>query len=64
MNRDLMYNADRRSLQFIDGIHDFINVVEANKKWDFISIFPQGWRKWEHDRNLKKHDENPLLVLG
>jgi hypothetical protein len=30
MNRQWMYNADRRSQEFIEGVHDFISVAKAN----------------------------------
>ena len=29
-----MYNADRRSKEFIDGVHYFLSVAKANKKAD------------------------------
>ena len=33
-----MYNADRHSQDFIEGVHYFLGVVEANK-WDgFIEL--------------------------
>jgi hypothetical protein len=31
-----MYNADRRSKEFIDGLHYFLDVVEANKQNGFM----------------------------
>src|SRR6185295_8575494 len=32
MDRQWMYNADRRSKEFIDGLHYFLSVAEANKQ--------------------------------
>src|SRR4029078_11947490 len=32
MDRQWMYNADRRSKEFIYGLHYFLSVAEANKK--------------------------------
>jgi hypothetical protein len=31
-----MYNADRRSNEFIDGLHYFLDVAEANKQNGFM----------------------------
>ena len=31
-----MYNADRRSKEFIDGLHYFLSVAEANKQNGFM----------------------------
>ena len=31
MDRQWMYKADRRTKEFIDGLHYFLNVSEANK---------------------------------
>ena len=36
MNRHWMYNADRRSPEFISGVHSFISVAEANKRDGFM----------------------------
>jgi hypothetical protein len=30
MNQQWMYNVDRRSLEFIRGVYDFLNVAKAN----------------------------------
>ncbi|MCW2477495.1 hypothetical protein J5067_23170, partial [Candidatus Symbiopectobacterium sp. NZEC151] len=35
MDRQWMY-ADRRSKEFIDGVHYFLRVAEANRKRGFI----------------------------
>ena len=32
MNRQWMYNADRRSKEYVDGMHSFLEVAKANKK--------------------------------
>ena len=39
MDRQWMYNADRRSNEFIEGLHYFLSVAEANKQNDFM-CFP------------------------
>ena len=36
MDRQWMYNADRRSKEFIDGLHYFLSVAEANKQNSFM----------------------------
>ena len=36
MNRQWMYNADRRSNEFIEGLHYFLSVAEANKQNGFM----------------------------
>jgi len=36
MDCQWMYNADRRSQEFIDGLHYFLNVTEANKLNGFM----------------------------
>ena len=36
MSRQLMYMTDRRSMEFIDGVHKFIKVAEKHKYGGFI----------------------------
>ena len=36
INRQWMYNADRRSLEFMRGMHDFLNVAKANTRNGFM----------------------------
>ena len=36
MNRQWMYNTDRRSLEFIRGVQEFINVAKANTRDGFM----------------------------
>ena len=36
MNRQWMYNADRRSPEFMRGVHDFLNVAKENMSNGFI----------------------------
>ena len=36
MDRQWMYNADRRSKEIIDGLHYFLFVAEANKQNGFM----------------------------
>ena len=36
MNRQWMYNADRRSMEFINGVHEFIDVAKKHKHGGFF----------------------------
>ena len=36
MDRQWMYKADRRTKKFIDGLHYFLNIAEANKQNGFM----------------------------
>jgi len=36
MDRQWMYKADRRTKEFIDGLHYFLNIAEANKQNGFM----------------------------
>ena len=36
MNRQWMYNADRRSMEFIDGMHKFIEAAKKHKYDGFV----------------------------
>ena len=36
MNRQWMYNMNRRSPEFIRGVHEFINVAKANMRNGFM----------------------------
>ena len=41
MTRDWMYNADRCSKQFIDGVHYFLRVADENKWMDsYVAYVP------------------------
>jgi hypothetical protein len=35
-SRHWMYNVDRRSQEFIDGVHCFLRVADANKRDSFM----------------------------
>jgi hypothetical protein len=54
-----MYNADRRSKEFIDGLHYFLDVVEANKQNGFMCC-PCGDCK-----NKKDYSSSyPIIFVG
>ena len=36
VTRNWMYNADRRSEEFINGMHYFLSVAETNKRDGFM----------------------------
>ena len=36
MNQHWIYNADRRSQEFMDGVHSLLRVAEANKRDGFM----------------------------
>ena len=36
MSRQCMYMADRRSKEFMDGVHEFIEVAEKHKYGGFV----------------------------
>ena len=38
MSRQWMYMADRRSMEFIDGVHEFIEAAEKTQVWQFRSL--------------------------
>ena len=52
------YNADRHSQEFIDGVHDFIGVVEANT-WNNYMCFPcvlyKNVKDYASSRTLHEH---------
>ena len=39
MDRQWMYKADRRTKEFIDGLHYFLNVAETNKQNGFMAAY-------------------------
>jgi hypothetical protein len=58
MNRQWMYNADRRYKEFIDGLHYFLDVAEANKRNDFMCcpcIHCQNKKDYSSSRTLRSH---------
>jgi hypothetical protein len=58
MTRHWMYNADHRSHEFIDGVHYFLSVAEANK-WDGFMCCPcilcKNLKEYASSRSLHSH---------
>ena len=58
MTRHWMYNADRRSKEFIDGVHYFLRVAEKNKRDGFIycpCALCQNLKEYSSSRNIHSH---------
>jgi hypothetical protein len=58
MTRGWMYNANRRSKEFIDGVHYFLRVVEENKRDGFIRCpcaLCQNLKEYSSSRNIHSH---------
>ena len=58
-----MYNADRRSQEFIEGVHSFLHVAEANKRDGFMCcpcVIYKNLKEYTSSRSLHSH----LLKLG
>jgi len=58
MTRHWMYNADRRSKEFIDGVHYFLRVTEENKRDGFICCpraLCQNLKEYSSSRNIHSH---------
>jgi hypothetical protein len=58
MTRHWMYNADRRSKEFIDGVHYFLRVAEENKRDGFICCpcaLCQNLKEYSSSRNIHSH---------
>ena len=53
-----MYNADRRSQEFIEGVHSFLRVAEANK-CDGFMCFPcaicKNLKEYASSKSLHSH---------
>ena len=53
-----MYNADRRSQEFIEGVHSFLRVAEANKHDGFM-CYPcaicKNLKEYASSRSLHSH---------
>jgi hypothetical protein len=58
-----MYNANRRSLEFIKGVHDFLNVAKANTQNDFMCC-PCALCKNEKDYSYLKKIHEHLFTSG
>ena len=58
MTRHWMYNADRRSKEFIDGVHYFLRVAEANKRNGFMCCpcaLCNNSKEYSSSRSLHSH---------
>jgi len=58
MTHHWMYNVDRRSKEFIDGVHYFLRVVEENKRDGFICCpyaLCQNLKEYSSSRNIRPH---------
>ena len=58
MDRQWMYKADRRTQKFIDGLHYFLNVDEANQQNGFICcpcMHCQNNKDYSSRRTLHAH---------
>ena len=55
MGRQWMYNADRHSNEFIEGLHYFLFVAEANKQNDFMCC------PYVHCNNNKDYSSSRIL---
>jgi hypothetical protein len=58
MTRHWMYNTNRRSQEFIDGVHYFLSVAEANKRDGFMR-YPfalcENLKEYASSRSLHSH---------
>ena len=53
-----MYNADRRSMEFIDGVHEFIEAANKHKYGGFIRClckFCQNEKNYSSSRTINSH---------
>lgn len=58
MTRHWMYNVDRRSKEFIDGVHYFLRVAEANKRDGFMCCpcaLCKNLKEYSSSRSLHSH---------
>src|SRR6185312_9357259 len=62
MSRQWMYMADRRSKEFIDGMHEFIEAAEKDKYGGFVRC-PCKSCKNENDYSLLRTIHNPLVNI-
>ena len=63
MNWQWMYNADRRSPEFMRGVHDFLNVAKANTRNGFICC-PCVLCKNEMDYSCSRKIHEHLFTSG
>ena len=60
MSRQWMYMADRRSKEFIDGVHEFIEATEKHKYGGFICC-PCKFCKNEKDYSSSRTDRKSVV---
>jgi hypothetical protein len=58
-----MYNADRRSQEFIRGVHDFLNVAKANM-WNGFKCCPCALCKNDKDYSCPRKIHEHLFMSG
>ena len=63
MNRQWMYNIDRRSPEFMRGVHDFLNVAKANTRNGFMCC-PCVLCKNEKDYSCSRKIHEHLFTSG
>jgi len=62
MNRQWMYNADRRSPEFMRGVHDFLNVAKANTQNSSCAVHVLCKNKKDYSCSRILHEH--LFTLG
>ena len=58
VTRNWMYNADRRSEEFINGVHYFLSVTETNKRDGFMCCpcaVSKNLTEYSNSRTLHSH---------
>ena len=58
VTRNWMYNADRRSEEFINGVHYFLSVAESNKRDGFMCCpcaVCKNLTEYSNSRTLHSH---------
>jgi hypothetical protein len=58
MNWQWMYNTDRRSSEFIRGVHNFLNVAKANTQNSFMCcpcVLCKNEKDYSYSRKIHKH---------
>jgi hypothetical protein len=63
MNQQWMYNADRRSPEFMRGMHDFLNLAKANTRNGFMCCLCVLCKNEKDYSCLRKNHEH-LFTLG
>ena len=67
VTRNWMYNADRHSEEFINGMHYFLRVAEKNKRDDFMCCLCavcKNLMEYSNSRTLLSHllTQEPFIV--